>query len=115
MSPHTSFAVLAEPNRLRLVEALRDRAHAVNELAAKTRLHQSGVSRHLKILADAGFVEMRASGAERLYSLRPQAFREIEAWLGRYRPGRIAPSANRRARPSAKPRPRVTRAPILTF
>ncbi len=49
------------------------------------RIHQSGVSRHLRILNEAGFVSMRALGQQRLYSLQPEPFQELEAWLAGYR------------------------------
>ena len=48
-------------------------------------IHQSGVSRHLRILHQAGFVQVRPEGTQRLYSLRPEPFRDLEAWLTQYR------------------------------
>ena len=80
-----TFQVLSDPNRLQIVELLRDNERAVNDLVARMEIHQSGVSRHLRILEDAGFVEMRAAGNKRLYSLRPDRFREMDDWLNRYR------------------------------
>lgn len=86
MSMHTDpFQTLADPTRRRIVEALGDGERSVNELVAAVGIHQSGVSRHLGILHDAGFVEVRPQGPQRLYSLRAEPFRELEAWLGRYR------------------------------
>jgi DNA-binding transcriptional ArsR family regulator len=78
------FQTLADPTRRHIVEALRDE-QAVNDVVALVGIHQSGVSRHLRILSEAGFVQVRPVGPRRLYSLRPEPFREIESWVGRYR------------------------------
>jgi DNA-binding transcriptional ArsR family regulator len=80
-----SFATLAEPNRLRIVEELRNGEQAVGDLVAKVDIQQSGVSRHLRILHEAGFVQVRADGQRRLYSLRPEPFQQIDAWMDGYR------------------------------
>jgi DNA-binding transcriptional ArsR family regulator len=79
------FQTLADPSRLRLVEALLAGEHAVNDLVARMAIHQSGVSRHLRILEEAGFVQMRPDGPRRLYSLRPERFQELDQWMSRYR------------------------------
>jgi DNA-binding transcriptional ArsR family regulator len=79
------FEALADPTRRRIVETLRRGEQQVNDLVAKAGVHQSGVSRHLRILAEAGFVSMRPDGQRRLYSLRPEPFRELDEWLSRYR------------------------------
>jgi DNA-binding transcriptional ArsR family regulator len=79
------FQTLADPTRRRIVEALARGEHQVNDLVERAGIHQSGVSRHLGILQKAGFVSMRPDGARRLYSLRPEPFRELENWLARYR------------------------------
>ena len=80
-----AFQTLADPTRRRIVEALRAGEQAVNDIVDRMNIHQSGVSRHLRILNDAGFVQMRPEGPRRLYSLRPEPFRELDAWLGGYR------------------------------
>ena len=80
-----SFQALADPMRLRIVETLREGEQAVNDLVDKVEIHQSGVSRHLRILHEAGFVQARPDGQKRLYSLRPEPFREIDAWVANYR------------------------------
>lgn len=83
---HTDpFLMLADPSRRRVVDALRSGERQVNDLVAAVGIHQSGVSRHLRILSEAGFVAMRPDGSRRLYSLRPEPFREIDAWLSQYR------------------------------
>jgi DNA-binding transcriptional ArsR family regulator len=81
----TVFQVLADPARFQIVEALRGGERAVNDLVARMDIHQSGVSRHLRILSEAGFVQMRPDGPRRLYSLRPEPFRELDAWVTRFR------------------------------
>lgn len=76
---------IADSNRFQIVEALLGGEQAVNDLVAKLDIHQSGVSRHLRILEEAGFVRVRADGQRRLYSLRPEPFQELDAWVTRYR------------------------------
>jgi DNA-binding transcriptional ArsR family regulator len=76
---------LADPTRRRIVEVLRGGEQAVNDIVERVEIHQSGVSRHLRILAEAGFVRVRPEGPKRLYSLRPEPFRELDAWVSRYR------------------------------
>src|SRR5258708_16397459 len=71
--------------RLRIVETLRHGEHAVNDLVEKVEIQQSGVSRHLRILQEAGFVRVRPEGQKRLYSLRPEPFRKLDAWIGGFR------------------------------
>ncbi|HEV2449651.1 MAG TPA: metalloregulator ArsR/SmtB family transcription factor [Thermoplasmata archaeon] len=78
------FALLADPMRRRMVEILHDGERSVNEIVAKVRLRQSGVSRHLRILYEAGFVQVRSDGQRRIYSLRPDRFRDLEAWMRSY-------------------------------
>ena len=80
-----AFQALADPTRRRLVEALRGGERAVNDLVAAVAIDQSGVSRHLRILHDAGFVRVRPEGPRRLYSLRAGPFRELDAWVAGYR------------------------------
>jgi DNA-binding transcriptional ArsR family regulator len=81
----SAFETLADPTRRRIVEALRDGERPVGEIVELAGVHQSGVSRHLRILHEAQFVSVRPDGQRRLYSLRPEPFRELEAWLARYR------------------------------
>lgn len=79
------FQTLADPSRLQIVEALVAGERAVNDLVEQMDIHQSGVSRHLRILEEAGFVQARPDGARRLYSLRPEPFRALDAWVTQYR------------------------------
>lgn len=80
-----AFLTLADPTRRRVVAALRHGERQVNDIVQEAGIHQSGVSRHLRILHEAGFVAVRPVGQRRLYSLRPDRFRELDAWLSDYR------------------------------
>src|SRR5271156_1565233 len=79
------FQALADPTRRSIVEALRNGERQVNGIVEQAGIHQSGVSRHLRILHEAGFVSMRPEGQRRLYSLRAEPFRELDRWLAQYR------------------------------
>ena len=79
------FHALADPTRLRIVEAIKLGECAVGDIVERMDIHQSGVSRHLRILAEAGIVQMRPDGQKRLYSLRKEAFDQLEAWVAGYR------------------------------
>jgi DNA-binding transcriptional ArsR family regulator len=80
-----AFETLADPTRRLILAALRDGERPVGEIVDEAGIHQSGVSRHLRILSEAGFVSVRPDGQRRLYALRPEPFRELEAWLADYR------------------------------
>lgn len=80
-----TFQTLADPTRRRIVGALRHGEQQVNDIVARARIHQSGVSRHLRILHTAGFVSVRPDGQRRLYSLKPEPFRALDRWLAQYR------------------------------
>lgn len=78
------FVALADPTRRHLVEVMHDGERSVSELAEHVDIEQPGVSRHLRILNDAGFVNVRADGRRRMYSLRPEPFEELAEWMRRY-------------------------------
>lgn len=78
------FVALADPTRRRLVEVMHDGERSVSDLVEQVDIAQPGVSRHLRILDDAGFVNVRADGRRRMYSLRPEPFEELAAWMRRY-------------------------------
>lgn len=80
-----AFETLADPTRRRIVAALRNGERQVNDIVRQSGIHQSGVSRHLRILHECGFVNVRRDGQRRLYALRPEPFRGLEAWLSDYR------------------------------
>ncbi len=80
-----SIQILADPMRFKIVEILRDGELPVNDIVGSVAIDQSGVSRHLRILHDAGFVQMRPEGQKRFYSLRPEPFQDLDAWISTYR------------------------------
>ena len=77
--------VIAEPTRRRILDAVRGGERSVTELVADVGMHQPGVSRHLKVLRDAGLVEVRRDAQRRLYRLRSEPLKELDAWLEPYR------------------------------
>lgn len=79
------FQILADPTRRRIVDALRGGERSVNELVEAVDIGQPGVSRQLAILEDANFVVVRPEGRRRLYSLRPEPFRELSQFVTTYR------------------------------
>ena len=79
-----AFETLADQTRRQIVETLRGGEQQVNDIVNVLDIHQSGVSRHLRLLLEAGFVRVRPEGQHRFYSLRPEPFRELEAWLASY-------------------------------
>lgn len=80
-----TLSALAEPNRLQIVELLRRKPLAVGEIVDRLRLRQPQVSKHLRVLSEAGLVEVHAVAQKRIYSLRAEPFKELDAWLERYR------------------------------
>lgn len=80
-----TFQTLADPTRRRVLDALSGGERQVGDLVDEIGIHQSGVSRHLRILLEAGFVTVRPDGQRRLYSLKADPFREIDEWLAKYR------------------------------
>jgi DNA-binding transcriptional ArsR family regulator len=79
------FDVLAEPNRRRILELLRRGERSVGDLVDALDVSQPAVSKHLRILRDAGLVGVRVDANRRLYRLRPEALQEIDEWLAPYR------------------------------
>lgn len=81
----TAYAALADPHRRLILDLLRDGERPVGELVRRLGLSQPGVSKHLKVLREAGLVVVRAQGKWRLYALRPEPLVEVERWLEPYR------------------------------
>ncbi len=81
----TAYAALAEPHRRQILDLLRDGERSVTELVGHVRLTQPGVSKHLRVLREAGLVVARPHGRERRYALRPEPLAEVDAWLAPYR------------------------------
>ena len=105
--------VIADPTRRRILDAVRDGERSVGELVEKVGMHQPGVSRHLKVLRDAGLVEVRRDAQRRLYRLRPEPLMELDAWLEPYRAewaGRLD-SLERHLRSTATPIPPSSKEP----
>jgi len=80
-----AFAILAEPNRRAILTLLASSERSVGDLERRLRLPQTSVSKHLRVLREAGLVEVRADARRRLYRLRPEPLQEIDAWLAPYR------------------------------
>jgi DNA-binding transcriptional ArsR family regulator len=76
---------IAEPTRRRILDAIRGGERSVGDLVAIVGMHQPGISRHLKVLRDAGLVEVRREAQRRLYRLRPEPLQELDRWLEPYR------------------------------
>ena len=77
--------VIAEPTRRRILDVVRERECSVGDLVDRIGMHQPGVSRHLRVLRDAGLVEVRRDAQRRLYRLRPEPLMELDEWLEPYR------------------------------
>jgi DNA-binding transcriptional ArsR family regulator len=79
------FEILAEPNRRRVLDLLREQERTVGELVEALGMSQPAVSKHLRVLRDAGLVEARVDAQRRIYSLRPEPLADVDAWLAPYR------------------------------
>lgn len=80
-----TFAALAEPNRFLIVELLRAGARTVNEISERLELNQPQVSKHLRVLKEAGLVEVEPRAQQRVYELKAKPLRDLHEWLERYR------------------------------
>jgi DNA-binding transcriptional ArsR family regulator len=81
----TAYAAVAEPHRRQILDLLRDGERSVGDLVARVGLSQPSVSKHLKVLREAGLVGVRPAGKERWYGLRAQPLAELDEWLEPYR------------------------------
>jgi DNA-binding transcriptional ArsR family regulator len=81
----TLFEVIGDPSRRRMLDLLRDDEHTVNELVDALDMSQPAVSKHLRVLRNAGLVEARVDAQRRIYSLSPEPLAELDAWLTPYR------------------------------
>ena len=79
-----AYSAVAEPSRRQILELLRERERSVGELVARLPLSQPGVSKHLKVLRDAGLVEVRPEGKTRWYALRAEPLAEVAQWISRF-------------------------------
>src|SRR6267378_523267 len=80
-----TLSALADPTRMQIVELLRRKPRPVGEIAERLGLRQPQVSKHLRVLSEAGLVEVRPIAQRRIYALRARPFDELDAWLARYR------------------------------
>jgi len=81
----STFAVIAEPSRRAILSLLASSERSVGDIEEELRLPQSSVSKHLRVLREAGFVESRVDAQRRLYRIRPEPFMEMDAWLAPFR------------------------------
>lgn len=80
-----AFAVLGEVNRLRILEHLRGSECSVGDLVHRLGMSQPAVSKHLRVLREAGFVSSRIAAQQRIYRIEPEPFAELDHWLAQYR------------------------------
>ena len=81
----TAFVVIAEPNRRAILSLLASSERCVGDIERQLRMPQPTVSKHLRVLREAGFVESRTEAQRRLYRLRPEPFMELDTWLVPFR------------------------------
>jgi DNA-binding transcriptional ArsR family regulator len=81
----SSFAIIAEPNRRAILGLLASSERSVGELERRLRMPQTSVSKHLRVLREAGFVESRVEAQRRVYRIRPEPLMEVDAWLAPFR------------------------------
>jgi DNA-binding transcriptional ArsR family regulator len=81
----SAFEIIAEPNRRAILRLLVASQQSVGEIERQLQMPQTTVSKHLKVLRDAGFVEATVDAQRRLYRLKPQPLQEVDAWLAPFR------------------------------
>ena len=81
----SAFAILAEPNRRAILSLLASSQRSVGEIERRLRMPQPAVSKHLRVLRDAGFVESTVDAQRRLYRLTPEPLQEVDDWLDQFR------------------------------
>jgi DNA-binding transcriptional ArsR family regulator len=81
----SAFEIIAEPNRRAILSLLVSRQQSVGDIERQLRMSQPTVSKHLRVLRDAGFVESTVDAQRRLYRLKPEPFQQVDAWLGQFR------------------------------
>jgi DNA-binding transcriptional ArsR family regulator len=81
----SAFGIIAEPNRRAILSLLASSERSVSEIERKLRMPQPSVSKHLRVLRDAGFVEARVDAQRRVYRIRAEPLRELDAWLAPFR------------------------------
>ena len=81
----SSFAIIAEPNRRAILSLLASAERSVGEIERRLRMPQTSVSKHLRVLREAGFVEARVEAQRRVYVIRPEPLKEVDEWLAPFR------------------------------
>jgi DNA-binding transcriptional ArsR family regulator len=81
----STFAIIAEPNRRAILSLLASSEQSVGEIERRLRMPQTSVSKHLRVLREAGFVESRVEAQRRVYRIRPEPLMEVDAWLAPFR------------------------------
>ena len=81
----STFAVIAEPSRRAILSLLASSERSVHEIEQRLRMPQPSVSKHLRVLRDAGFVEARVDAQRRVYRIRPEPLKELDDWLAPFR------------------------------
>src|SRR5437764_11562791 len=81
----SAFDIIAEPNRRAILSLLVSSQQSVGEIERRLRMSQPAVSKHLRVLRDAGFVESTVDAQRRLYRLKPESLQEVDAWLAQFR------------------------------
>src|SRR5215471_14797185 len=81
----SSFAIIAEPNRRAILSLLASSEQSVGEIERRLQMPQTLVSKHLRVLREAGFVESRVEAQRRVYQIRPEPLMEVDAWLAPFR------------------------------
>ena len=81
----SAFGIIAEPNRRAILSLLASSERSVNEIERQLRMSQPSVSKHLRVLREAGFVEARVDAQRRVYRIRPEPLMQVEAWLAPFR------------------------------
>jgi DNA-binding transcriptional ArsR family regulator len=79
-----TFSALAEPNRFRIIELLRERPYSVNEFVKQLKIRQPQASKHLRVLNDAGLVMVKPVAQQRIYALNPEAFFQLDEWANSF-------------------------------
>jgi DNA-binding transcriptional ArsR family regulator len=119
-----AFEIIAEPNRRAILSLLASSQQSVGEIERQLRMSQPAVSKHLRVLREAGFVESTVDAQRRLYRLKPEPLQQIDAWLAQFRRfwnahvdalerylDRMDPSGADRTKPTKTKRPKKTTRP----
>ena len=113
----SAFDIIAEPNRRALLNLLATSERSVGELQRELRMPQPSVSKHLRVLREAGFVESRVDGQHRVYRLRPERFMEVDSWLAPFRrfwSGHVDALVRHLDRIERRPAPKRRRRPTIS-